>query len=193
VIPLETNRLIIRNWDERDRDLFFEINSDERVMEHYPYRRTRQEADAVFDEWTAEINATPFGKFPVELKQTGECMGYCGLVPANVPPTLATDAIEIGWRFASRFWGKGYASEAARALLRYGFEDLGLKEIISFTIPVNLRSQAVMRRIGMRRDEAADFDLPRIPDNKPEFKRHVLYRLTKADWAHSSHRHFGAA
>jgi RimJ/RimL family protein N-acetyltransferase len=182
---LETPRLILRNWDERDRDLFFEINSDERVMEHYPYRRNRSEADAVFDEWTAEINATPFGKFPVELKQTGECMGYCGLVPANVPPTLPTDPIEIGWRFAARFWGKGYASEAARALLRYGFEDLGLKEIISFTIPVNLRSQAVMRRIGMRRDEAADFDLPRIPDNKPEFKRHVLYRLTKADWENS--------
>jgi RimJ/RimL family protein N-acetyltransferase len=182
VIRLETSRLVLRNWEERDRDLFFEINSDEQVMEFYPYRRTRQEADLVFDEWSAEIKSTSFGKFPVELKQTGECAGYCALVPANAAPALSADAVEIGWRFATRFWGKGYASEGARELLRYGFEDKGLEEIVSFTIPINLRSQAVMKRIGMTRDLDGDFDLPRIPEDKPEFRRHVLYRLSKADW-----------
>jgi RimJ/RimL family protein N-acetyltransferase len=182
VIRLETPRLLLRNWQERDRDLFFEINSDERVMEFYPYRRTRDEADAVFDEWKTEIETFSLGKFPVELKESGECMGYCGLVHANAAPALPADAVEIGWRFSARFWGNGYASEGARELLRYGFEDRRLEEIISFTIPINLRSQAVMERIGMTRDFHGDFDLPRIRDDKPAFKRHVLYRLTKADW-----------
>jgi RimJ/RimL family protein N-acetyltransferase len=185
VIRLETPRLVLRNWEERDRDLFFEINSDEPVMEFYPYRRTRQEADVIFDAWKAEIDASSFGKFPVELKESGECMGYCGLVPAHAEPALPPDAVEVGWRFAARYWGKGYASEGARELLRYGFLDQGLDEIVSFTIPINLRSRTVMERIGMTRDMDGDFDLPRIPDDKPAFRRHVLYRLTKADWERS--------
>jgi RimJ/RimL family protein N-acetyltransferase len=187
LIRLETQRLVLRNWEERDRDVFFEINSDERVMEFYPYRRTRQQADAIFDEWRTEIDASSFGKFPVELKETGECMGYCGLVHAQAEPVLPPDTVEIGWRFAARYWGKGYASEAARELLRYGFLDQGLNEIVSFTIPANQRSQAVMKRIGMTRDLGSDFDLPRIPDDKPAFKRHVLYRLTKANWERGQH------
>ena len=180
--PRETERLTLRNWQERDRSLFFEINSDERVMEFYPLRRSRAESDAIIDLWRAELETSGYGKYAVELKETGECMGYCGLVFADAAPALPPDAVEIGWRFSARYWGNGYATEAARSLLAYGFADCGLEEIISFTLPVNLRSRAVMERLGMTRDPKGDFDLPRIPDSKPAFKRHVLYRLPRATW-----------
>ena len=102
-------------------------------------------------------------------------IGYVGL---NIPTFEAafTPCVEIGWRLAAGHWGKGYATEAARAVLDYGFGSLGLKEIVSFTVPANVRSQAVMQRIGMTRDPAGDFNHPHIPQGHP-LRRHVLYRL----------------
>jgi ribosomal-protein-alanine N-acetyltransferase len=89
--------------------------------------------------------------------------------------------VEIGWRLARHAWGRGYATEAARRALQHGFEALGLEEIVSFTVPANLRSLAVMERLGMRRDPAGDFEHPRLPEGH-RLRRHVLYRLSRETW-----------
>jgi RimJ/RimL family protein N-acetyltransferase len=180
--PLHTPRLIIRNWQERDRDLFHHINSDERVMQFYPFCRTRQQADEVMDELRAAIDARGFGLTAVELTDSGETIGYVGLSPVTMPPVIPEEKIEIGWRLAAGHWGRGYASEAATALLRFGFRDLGLEEIISFAATANARSIAVMQRIGLRHDELSDFKHPRVPETQPHLRAHVLYRLTRDDW-----------
>lgn len=183
MMRLETERLIIRNWEERDRELFHRINSDDDVMQFFPFRRSRAEADAFLDRIRAENEARGYGFAALELKETGACIGFAGLYPDDVAPSRPAGAVEIGWRLAPEFWGKGYVTEAAEALLVFGFEELGLEEIISFAVWNNERSTAVMRRIGMTRDLEADFDHPRVPDTHPQLKRHVLYSLKRQDWA----------
>ncbi|WP_421929604.1 GNAT family N-acetyltransferase [Neoaquamicrobium sediminum] len=183
MMRLETDRLIIRNWEDRDRDLFHRINSDDDVMQFFPFRRSRAEADAFLDRIRAENEARGYGFTALELKQGGACIGFAGLYPDNVAPSRPAGAVEIGWRLAPEFWGKGYVTEAAEALLAFGFEELGLKEIISFAVWNNDRSTAVMRRIGMTRHPEGDFDHPRVPDTHPQLKRHVLYALKRQDWA----------
>jgi RimJ/RimL family protein N-acetyltransferase len=180
--PIQTERLLIRQWQERDRDLFFRINSDERVMEFFPFRRTRAESDALLDRLEAGIEQNGFGFTALELRETGECMGFAGLNRVNGLTALPTGSIEIGWRLAPEYWGNGYVTDAAKALLAFGFRDLFLDEIVSFAVWNNRRSTAVMERIGMRRDPAGDFDHPRVPDTHPHLKRHVLYRLDRASW-----------
>ncbi|MBX9451331.1 MAG: GNAT family N-acetyltransferase [Mesorhizobium sp.] len=183
MMRLETERLIIRNWEDRDREPFHRINSDDDVMQFFPFRRSRAEADAFLDRIRAENEARGYGFSALELKETGACIGFAGLYPDDVAPSRPAGAVEIGWRLAPEFWGKGYVSEAAEALLVFGFEELGLEEIISFAVWNNDRSTAVMRRIGMTRDPEGDFDHPRVPDTHPQLKRHVLYSLKRQDWA----------
>jgi RimJ/RimL family protein N-acetyltransferase len=181
--PVRTERLILRNWEERDRDLFFRINSNDRVMAFFPFRRDRAAADAMLDRLRREIAADGYGFAAVELAATGACAGFAGLARADyLEPALPAGAVENGWRLAPEFWGRGYATEAARAWLAFGFEALGLPEIISFAVWNNHRSTAVMERIGMSRDAAGDFDHPKVPDTHPELRRHVLYRLRREDW-----------
>jgi RimJ/RimL family protein N-acetyltransferase len=183
MINLETDRLIIRNWEERDRDLFFEINSDETVMHYFPFRRTREEADEVFDRVRAMLADSGFGFYALELRDSGDTIGYGSLVKTDhLEPFIPAGSVEIGWRMAVRHWGKGLASEAARALLAHGFEHHGLDEIVSFTVVDNARSRAVMERIGMHRDHDADFDHPRVADSFPHLKPHALYRITADEW-----------
>lgn len=174
---LETPRLILRNWRDDDRDLFREINRDPKVMEFFPFRRSREEADAMMERMRAVIDETGFGFYAVELKESAEPIGFCGLARAGISPILPEDTVEIGWRLATRFWGQGYVTEAARALIDFGFATKGLDEIVSFVVEANSRSTAVMERIGMRRDADGDFDHPRVPDTHPHLKRHVLYRI----------------
>ncbi|MEP9371765.1 GNAT family N-acetyltransferase [Mesorhizobium sp. KR1-2] len=180
--PIRTQRLILRNWEERDRDLFFRINSDETVMEFFPFRRNRSQADARMDEMRAEIAAQGYGWSAVEIAVTGECIGFVGLHDAEIEPVVPAGSIEIGWRLAPEYWGFGYVTEAASALLDFGFERLAKPEIISFAVASNDRSTAVMRRLGMRADPASDFDHPGVPDTHPQLKRHVMYRLSRQDW-----------
>lgn len=180
--PIRTERLLIRNWEDRDRDLFFRINSDEQVMAFFPFRRTRAEADAFLDRLRSSIDRNGFGFTALGNLETGACIGFAGLNRQSVVPTLPPDTVEIGWRLAAEYWGKGYVTEAAEALLAFGFRDLGLDEIVSFAVWNNDRSTAVMKRIGMRHDPAGDFDHPGVPDTHPQLKRHVLYRLSGAEW-----------
>ncbi|MDR7035150.1 GNAT family N-acetyltransferase [Mesorhizobium sp. BE184] len=180
--PINTQRLILRNWREADRDLFHRINSDDRVMAFFPFRRNRAEADAKLDELRAAIERDGFGWTAVEIATTGQCIGFVGLNRAGHLPNLSDDAVEIGWRLAPEFWGHGYVTEAASAWLDFGFETLKLDEIVSFAVADNHRSTAVMQRLGMKRDPAADFDHPDVPGSHPHLRRHVFYRLSRKDW-----------
>jgi RimJ/RimL family protein N-acetyltransferase len=184
MIILETERLFIRNWQDSDSDLIFEINSDETVMEFFPMRRTRMEAEALFfDVIQPMIAETGLGFYALERKETGEPIGFCGLARVDhLEPHVAKGSVEIGWRLAARYWGKGFVTEAAEALLKHAFETLGLPEIVSFAVHDNRRSTAVMERIGMSRVDGGDFDHPRVPDSHPHLQRHVLYRLTQPQW-----------
>lgn len=179
---LETPRLRIRNWRAGDANLFFEINSDPEVMAFFPRRRSRAECDALMQEAQRRIDETGLGFFALALKHTDEPIGFLGLAPTDLEPVLPDGTVEIGWRLAIRFWRQGYASEAAKAMLRHGFEVHGLKEIVSFAVEKNVRSTAVMTRLGMRHDPSRDFDHPRIPETAPHLKRHVLYAIARADW-----------
>ena len=184
--PIRTGRLILRNWEERDRELFRRINSDDRVMEFFDFRRDRAAADAVMDRMREEIARDGYGWTAAEIAATGECIGFIGLHQVEVPGLAAAGTYEIGWRLAPEFWSKGFASEGAGALLAFGFDQLSLNEIISFAVWSNVRSTAVMERLGMHRDPSADFDHPRVLD--PHLKRHLLYRLKRDDWLSRSSR-----
>lgn len=181
---IRTERLILRNWQDRDRGLFQRINSDERVMEFFPFRRDRDQSDAMLDRMRDGIAADGFGFAAIEIAETGECMGFAGLAKVDyLEPYLPIGSIEIGWRLAPEYWGKGYVTEAANAWLGFGFETLGTDEIVSFAVWNNARSTKVMERIGMTADPSGDFDHPRVPDSHPQLRRHVLYRLSRNDWA----------
>jgi len=115
VTPIRTERLILRNWEERDRELVHRINSDERVMEFFPFRRSRAESDAKMDEWRAWIEADGYGFAAVEIATSGECIGFVGLFDTEDLPGLPEGTVEIGWRLAPEYWGHGYVTEAAEA------------------------------------------------------------------------------
>lgn len=185
---LRTERLTVRNWIESDRDLFHEINSDPQVMAFFPFRRSRAQSDALFDRIRGTINDTGFGFFAIALHADDRAIGFCGLARTDLEPILPEGTVEIGWRLARPFWGKGYVSEAAAALLGHGFDACGLDEIVSFAVRENIRSTAVMARIGMRPDPARDFDHPRVPDSHPHLIRHVLYAMTRRQWSESQVR-----
>ena len=182
MLPLETDRLIIRAFEEPDRALFHEINSDEKVMEFYPYRRTRAQSDELFHRGRIVLAETGYGYTAVEIKATGECIGYCCLANPDLEPVLPKGTVEIGWRTAARYWGNGYTTEAAKALLYDGFTRRGLDEIVSFAVPTNRRSLAVMQRISMTRDPSRDFDHPKIGVDYAHLRRHIVYRLTERQW-----------
>lgn len=178
----ETQRLVLRNWEDRDRDLFHEINSDPEVMEFFPFRRTREQSDALLDRLSAVIAGTGLGFFALADRATDEVFGFCGLSRTDLEPHLPKGTVEIGWRLARRHWGRGYVTEAARELLRLGFEDNGLDEIVSFAVASNARSIAVMQRIGMRADPSRDFPMSGIDEAHAHLRPHAFYAINKADW-----------
>lgn len=182
MIPIETDRLRIRNWKDRDRDLFYEINSDDRVMAFFPFRRDRIQSDEMMDRLRDDIDRRGYGFAALQLIETGETIGFAGLNLTTTVPSMQDGCVEIGWRLATRFWRHGYATEAAERLLAFGFNDLGLSEIVSFAVWNNHASTAVMRRIGMIADPAGDFDHPDVPDTHKQLKRLVLYRLDASAW-----------
>jgi RimJ/RimL family protein N-acetyltransferase len=174
---IPTERLLLREWRAGDREPFAALNADPRVMEHFPARLPRAQSDALARRSEQHFATHGFGPWAVELPGVAPFIGFVGLV---VPAFEAhfTPCVEIGWRLAAEHWGHGYASEAARASALYAFDVLGLEQLVSFTTQLNLRSQAVMRRIGMTHDAADDFDHPRLPVGH-RLRRHVLYRLDK--------------
>ena len=174
MIFIETERLILRDWEESYKEVFFEINSDYENMRFFPSVLTREESDAMADRISGKIEKDGFGLFAVVLKETDEFIGFIGL---SVPSFKAdfTPRVEIGWRLHKRFWKKGLATEGAKAVLDFAFSELKLDELVSFTAEINLPSIAIMERIGMVRDADGDFDHPNV-DKSSELCRHVLYR-----------------
>jgi RimJ/RimL family protein N-acetyltransferase len=177
---IKTDRLILRPWRPEDRAPFAAMNADPAVMEFFVSTMTREESDSLADKIEAGFAERGFGLWAVEELETGEFLGFAGLIYQSFEAHF-TPAFEIGYRLARPAWGKGYATEASRAAVAYGFTEAGLSDIVSMTCVPNVRSQNVMRKLGMTHDPADDFDHPRVPDGHP-FKRHVLYRLTAEQW-----------
>lgn len=171
---LRTERLLLRDWRDSDLDPLAALNADPEVMRYIapPLPRERSEA---FIEWQRGVFAARgWGLWAVEIVRGGALAGVVGLnEPGFVP------GVEISWRLAREHWDQGYATEAARGVLAFGFDDLGLDEIVSFTTVANERSRRVMERIGMTRDPADDFEHPNVPEGNP-LRPHVLYRLQAA-------------
>lgn len=172
---IRTSRLTLRRWQPTDADAFAEMNADPRVCEHLPATLTRYESDDLLDRIELQFSEHGLGLWLVERATDCEFLGFTGLsIPRFTAPFMP--AVEIGWRLASRHWGQGFATEAARAALADGFERLELREIVSFTTPANERSRSVMRRIGMQHDSSDDFMHPHLPEGHP-LRPHVLYRI----------------
>jgi len=172
---IETPRLILRRWRQADRVPFHHLNADPRVMEFFSGCLTRQESDGMVDRIEAHFDRHGFGLYAAELRQTGEFIGFVGLLRTPWEAHF-TPCVEIGWRLDAGHWGRGLATEGAEECLRFGFEVLGLREIVALTVPSNLRSRRVMEKLGMTHDPADDFEHPQVPVGHP-LQRHVLYRV----------------
>jgi ribosomal-protein-alanine N-acetyltransferase len=172
---LRTPRLTLRRWRSDDLAPFAELNADPEVMEHLLSVLTREESDAFVTRIEAEFDECGFGLWAVEVADGAPFIGYVGLHRAPFEASF-TPAVEVGWRLAREHWGHGYATEAARAAVRYGLEEAGLDEIVSFTTPANVRSWKVMERLGMTRDPRSDFEHPNVPIGH-HLRPHVLYRF----------------
>jgi len=179
-MKIKTERLILRRFTPADTAAMIAINADPRVMEWFPATMTSDQTEAMLSNANAHWETHGFGRFALETRDTNQFIGFTGL---TVPPydTPANPCVEVGWRLSPAAWGKGYASEAARACLQWGFTDLGLDEIVSFTAIQNTRSTAVMERLNMTRSDTDNFDHPMLPTSSP-LLRHVLYRLSHKRW-----------
>ena len=177
---IRTNRLILRPWKEEDLESFATLNADSRVMEYFPSTLTKKESDERAHSWKPKIEARGWGLWAVSAPGVADFIGFIGLEHVDFQAHF-TPAVEIGWRLAFDYWGKGYATEGALAALQYGFEKLHLQEIVSFTAVQNMRSRRVMERIGMHHDPNDDFDHPKLAEGH-WLRRHVLYRLKAAEW-----------
>jgi len=162
--------VLLRQWRDDDRERYAAINADPEVMRYLGEPRSREESDGFID-WASGLIATRgWGLWAVEVVGGPPFIGVVGLNETHVIP----GRVEVSWKLARECWGQGYATEAAREAVRFGFEEVGLDEIISMTVPANVRSRRVMERLGMTHDPDDDFDRP---DQPAELTRNVLYRL----------------
>jgi len=177
---MRTERLLLRHWRDSDRQPFAQLNADTRVMEFLPSVLSEQESNSLVDRIEAHFQKYGFGLYATEIRSERRFIGYIGL---SVPTFNAafTPCVEIGWRLARKYWGQGLATEGAREIVRYAFEELNLQELVSFTVSANARSLGVMKKIGMTYDPKDDFDVPRLPVGHI-LRRHVLYRLSRSTW-----------
>lgn len=173
---LSTRRLLLRGWREADLDPFAELNADPEVMRYFPYLHSREESDRVAQSIQNRFRSYGFGFWAIETVDT-PFIGFVGLSYPNFEAPFSK-TIEIGWRLAQKYWGKGYASEAVRAALGFAFDRAGAPEVISFAPATNQRSTSVMERLGMKHD--GYFDHPSIPEGP--LKRFALYRMSKDDY-----------
>ncbi|MEO5883312.1 MAG: GNAT family N-acetyltransferase [Caldimonas sp.] len=181
-IEFETPRLRLRRWRESDLEPFAALNADPRVMEFFPALQSYAASVASIDAWQTQFASKGWSNWAAELKASGEFIGFVGLsVPRR--PLPCSPCVEIGWRLAHAHWGLGLATEAAQGALAVGFELLGLSEIVSFTAVGNLRSRAVMERIGMN-NASEDFEHPGVPEGHT-LRLHCLYRLRRTEWSES--------
>jgi RimJ/RimL family protein N-acetyltransferase len=175
MIIIETPRLLLREWKPEDLESFVSINQDPRVMEFMPHLLTVKESQEFIDQIIAHFRQHGFGKFACVLKETNEFIGYVGFTVSTFE-TAFTPCIEISWRIGSQYWGHGYATEAARAVLDRAVSQWGLKEVVALSVPDNVRSRRVMEKLGMTHDPRENFAHPKLPKDHP-LSIHVLYRI----------------
>jgi RimJ/RimL family protein N-acetyltransferase len=178
---LRTERLVLREWNDDDLEPFAALNSDPQVMEHLPAPLSREQSDEMVGRLYARAAQGRPSLWAVEVPGIAPFIGFIGLLEPAFDAHF-TPCVEVGWRLAKEHWGRGYAPEGARAALAWAFEEGGLDEVVSFTVPHNTSSRRVMEKLGMRRDPAEDFDHPHLPIGHP-LRRHVLYRLRRAEHA----------
>jgi RimJ/RimL family protein N-acetyltransferase len=176
---LKTERLYLRKWQKEDFPAFAKLNSCPKVCEFLPKTLTGQLSDNLANKIINHFEKYGFGLFALQRIDTDEFIGFTGLSKPDFDAHF-TPAVEIGWRLNSNHWGNGFATEAAKAVVNYAFDDLRLDEIVSFTVPQNLKSRNVMEKIGMSYDKKDDFNHPNLPENH-SLSKHVLYRLKKID------------
>lgn len=174
---LETDRLLLRTWRDDDLEPFFAINQDPQVMEFFPSLQDLETTQRLITRSKEHLKAHSYSLYACERKDIRAFIGFIGLMTPHFDAHF-TPAIEIGWRLASSAWGKGFATEGARAILEDGFQRLELSEIVSFTAKQNQKSIRVMEKIGLKHDAKDDFDHPKLEEGHP-LRRHVLYRLSK--------------
>ena len=179
-MQLFTQRLILRSWRESDRQPFAEMSEDADVMEHLRPLSTRGASNAWIDFQINHQFAHGFCLWALESRASGIFMGAVGLLHVGFVARF-TPAVEVGWRLARPFWGQGFAVEAARAALQFGFEEIRLSEVVAHASFRNGRSRRVMAKLGTSHDAAEDFDHPRVPEGS-SLRRQVLYRLTRDAW-----------
>ncbi len=172
---LKTKRLLLRQWREEDLLPFSKMNADIRVMEYFPSTLSTKESDNLAEKIQKELQEKDYGLWAVEIPKIAPFIGFVGLHSPNFTAHF-TPCIEIGWRLAFEHWRKGYAFEAASRVIKYGFNVLKLKEIVSMTASGNMRSRGLMEKLGMKHDPKDDFMHPSIPEGHP-LRYHVLYRL----------------
>lgn len=145
MIYIETPRLILRDWKEEDLEPFRELNADKEVMQYFLKVYSKEETDPFYRAIKKELKEYNYGLYAVEVKKSKEFIGFIGFHKATFEADF-TPCIEIGWRLKRDAWGKGYATEGARACLEYGFTNLNFKEVYSFTAKINKPSQNVMKK-----------------------------------------------
>ncbi len=176
---VETERLVLRKWEEQDLGEYIRLNSDPRVTEYYRSAPSPEVCETALKSTLKSQKENGFCFPVVEDKQTGAFLGFCGLsIPDYSEPLPCEPCVEIGWQLFPEVWGKGIAGEAARFWLSFGFDTLQLDEVVAFTVVQNQRSRRVMEKLGMIHNPADDFDFPGTDPDHP-LCRNVLYRLSK--------------
>lgn len=177
---LTTERLILRAWRDADYQPFFEfVNSDPEVMEYFPSTLSREESNKLAVAIQRRLAENGWGLWAVEEKASGQFIGFVGLNSPQVALPFSP-CVEVGWRLSKAFWGKGYATEAAQEALAFAFTELELDEVVAFTAVPNVRSRAVMQRLGMF-NAGDNFKHPSVPSDSPLYEQ-VLYKITREQW-----------
>ncbi len=179
-IILETERLILRTWSEYDVDAYYQINQDEKVTEFLLIMPTIEQVKTFIHDMNKQYKELNYTLFATVEKSSNTLIGFIGLNPPKWESHF-TPCVEIGWRLGSKYWGKGYATEGAKAVLAYGFEQCRLDEIVSFTVAENIRSKRVMEKLGLKHINDDDFNHPLVPSDHKLLK-HVLYRINRQEY-----------
>ena len=172
--PLESERVLLREWRESDVEPWVALNLDAENLQYFPRVYSAEESLASYMRIRDLLNENSFGLWAAQEKSSGEFVGFVGLMHHNIPGISFMPCYEIGWRLDKKYWGKGYATEAAKVVLAFGLEELQLEKIYSFTAKGNIPSINVMKKIGLQERPELAFEHPRIPDESP-VKSHVVY------------------
>ncbi|MBS1525109.1 MAG: GNAT family N-acetyltransferase [Bacteroidetes bacterium] len=173
-IYIETPRLILRSWQTGDHEPFIELNRDKAVMQFFPAAMSPEETLRQVLRIRAHFEQYGYGFFALERKNSGQFIGFTGFSHPSFQ-SYFTPCVEIGWRLSREHWRQGFATEAARACLQYGFVELGFEDIYSFTSVHNKASEKVMIRAGMKKQD--EFDHPAIQEGH-FLRKHVLYKIS---------------